>query len=184
MIYVTGPLERPNLKAQSGPLDQFRTASVEAFRPFSGQLESSKVTRSSPAEHGAATGASDIEMPRLQPGQPNKSIGLPDYLRFLPGQVEQQTRVHLGQLDQSKVAALEHWRQPAASRNPFLHYGDTSAWITDHGRFAREDDVHSNGDSARPLLTGEESWASFDVVNRNGHASADPPSQVYMQSYC
>lgn len=178
---ATGPPERSNLKAQSGPLDQSRIASVEAFRPFSGQLDSSKVTRATYTEHGAAVVASDIEIPRLQPGQPHKSTGLPDYLRFLPGQVEQQTRVHSGQLDQTKIAALDPWRQPAASRNPFLQYGDTSAWIADHARLGREDDVRSNGDSTRPLLSGEESWASFDVLNRNGHVSTD---QVCMQSHC
>lgn len=178
---MTGPLERPNLKAQSGPLDQSRIASVEAFRPLSGQLDSAKVTRASSTEHGVGTGASDVEIPRLQPGQPHKSTGLPDHLRFLPGQVEQQTRVHSGQLDQTRAAAQDHWRQPGASRNPFLHYGDTSAWIADHARLGREDDVRSNGDSSRPLLSGEESWASFEGLNRNGHV--DPPSQVCMQSH-
>ncbi|KAG0560320.1 hypothetical protein M758_10G166700 [Ceratodon purpureus] len=173
----SGPPERPNLKAQSGPLEHSRVASLEAFRPFSGQLESSKVTRATHTEHGAG-GASDFEIPRLQPGQPHKSTGLPDYLRFLPGPGEQQTRVHSGQLDQTKVAALDPWRHPGASRNPFLQYGDTSAWIADHARIGREDDVRSNGDSTRPLLFGEESWASFDVPNRNGHVSTDPPSQA------
>lgn len=182
-MHLTGPLERQNLKAQSGPLDQSRTNTVEAFRPFSGQLDSSKVTRAVHTEHGVATGPSDIEMSRLQPGQPHKSTGLPDYLRYLPGQVEQQTRAHSGQLDQPKVAAVDYWKQPAAATNPFLHYGDTNTWLADHARFGKEDDVRSVGDSTRPLLSTEESWALFDGVNRNGNAPAEPPSQVSMQCH-
>jgi len=173
-----GTLERQYLKAQSGPLDQSRISTVEAFRPFSGQLDASKVTR---AVHTEATGPSDIEMSRLQPGQPHKSTGLPDYLRYLPGQVEQQTRAHSGQLDQPKVAAVDYWRQPT---NPFLHYGDTNTWLTEHARFGKEDDARSIGDSTRPLLSSEDSWALFDGVNRNGNAPADVPSQVSMQFHC
>lgn len=178
-IHVTGPLERQNIKTQSGPLDQSRINTVETFRPFSGQLDASKVTR---AVHTEATGSSDIEMSRLQPGQPHKSTGLPDYLRYLPCQVEQHARAHSG--DQPKVAAVDNWRQPAAGTNPFLHYGDTNTWLADHARFGKEDDVRSIGDSTRPLLSADDSWALFDGVNRNGNAPPDPPSQVSMQCQC
>lgn len=151
---------------------------VETFCPFFRQLDASKLTR---AILTKATWPHHIDMSRLQPGQPHKSTGLPDYLRYLPGQVEQQTRAHSGQLDQPKVAAVDYWRQPT---NPFLHYGDTNTWLNDHARFGKEDDARSNGDSTRPLLSAEDSWALFDGVNRNGNAPADPPSQVSMQFHC
>jgi hypothetical protein len=174
---LSGPLERLNIKSQSGPLESHsRVNIVETFRPFSGQLDASKVTR---AIHTEATGPHDIEMSRLQPGQPHKSTGLPDYLRYLPGQVEQPTRAHSGHFEQPKAAAVDYWRQPAATTNPFLHhYDNTSTWLADQARFGKEEDARSIGDSTRPLLSADDSWALFDGGNRNGNPPAEPPSQA------
>ncbi|XP_024396492.1 MAP3K epsilon protein kinase 1 isoform X3 [Physcomitrium patens] len=130
-----------------------------------------------PTDNGAAAGASDVEMHKLLPGQPHKSTALPDYLRHLPGQVELHTRGHSGQLDQAKAAALDNWRQHAAGTNPFLQLGD-NILLSDYNRFGKEDDARSNGDSSRPLIPAETSWAVFEPVHRNGHAPADPSSQA------
>lgn len=179
---MLGSFEGVSVKARSGPLDHVKGGHIEAFRPYSGQLEPSKVARSTHTENYRSSAG--MEAARLQPGHAHKSTGLPDYSRHFPGQAGQPGRPHSGQLDPARVAhSSEHVRQPTAV-DLFLQYGESTNWQPDAGRVERDEEVRSDGDSTRPLLSADESWALLEAVPQTGHAPVDLPLQVCHQFMC
>ncbi|KAL2634846.1 hypothetical protein R1flu_006325 [Riccia fluitans] len=171
------------LRTRSGPLEQSRPTQVESFKPRSGQLDPARVRAGYMEQHRQVTGL--IESSRPKSPQSHKSAGLPEYIRHLPGQLD-QARLH-GDSTRDQGTHEMSWhssgrvRQLSADREYDSGQSDTP---------------RSEEEEARPLLGREEfargpeqAWYNSRLGNGLDHGHHDvqpllsllekePPSRV------
>lgn len=141
------------VKSQSGPIDNARATSKEAFRNRSGQLDETRVRPTHIDHQTNFVGLNSGDLSRMQPGQAHRASGLPEFSwQNLPGQLE-FFRQRSGHLTPSKGASLDRLSdhfQPGYGESTWVLGGDV--------RRERDDEARSDGE-ARPLLA-DEAWRS------------------------
>ncbi|KAG6553054.1 hypothetical protein Mapa_005391 [Marchantia paleacea] len=160
------------LRTRSGPLEQSRTTQAESFKPRSGQLDPARVRAGYMEQHRQVTGL--IESARPKSPQSHKSAGLPEYLRHLPGQLD-QARLHADSTRDQGGHEIG-WHSPGRSR-PFSGDRDFDVGQVETPR--------SDIEQGRPLLGREEftrvpltdpSWYNSRLGNglEHGHHEVQP----------